>query len=100
MTLGETIAAVWILRKLDAVEENTKRTDSSPPKPRLKLIAPEELDEFSDTFIGGLCLVLLGLFAACIVSFVFSAFIPAGIFGAIFVLLIRAVFFRCITRDE
>jgi hypothetical protein len=100
MTLGETIVGVWILRKLDAIKENTKKADSTPPKPQLKPISAEELNEFSDTFIGGLCLVLLGLFVACIISLVFSAFIPAGIFGAIFVILIRAVFFRCITRDE
>ena len=96
MTFGQTIAALWILRKLDAVEKNTKSADIQYPKMRLKPVAPEELEEFSDTFIGGLCFVLLGLFIACIVSFIFSAFIPAGIFGALFALLIRLVFFRAV----
>ena len=94
MTFGQTITTLWILRKLDTVEKNTKSADAENPKMRLNPIAPEELEEFSDAFIGGVCLVLLGLFIACIVSFVFSAFIPAGIFGAIFALLVRFVFFR------
>ena len=55
MTLGQTIAALWLLRKLDAIEKNTKSAGTHCPKMRLKPVAPEELEEFSDTFIGGLC---------------------------------------------
>jgi hypothetical protein len=99
MTFGQSLGFALIWQKLRGIEKNTRGVENPKTSNRLEPISAEEFKEYPDRFIGICCLVLLALLIACIVSFIFSALIPGGVFGALFILIIRAVFFRVASTD-